>query len=253
MSGIFIKAGFFAAILGFHIRKAEEIREKKYRMEKQLALSEKKYVQDIQKIKDMGSVMHDTKKHLLYIRECIRQMEYEEAVAYITHMVKIVDKSGPRFNTGNLMVDAAMSNTATIAAENNILFETHIQLSGGKINIDSYDLNIVLGNLLDNSIKACTKIFDRNKKLIKVIIVEEEKILLIRVVNSVQQQKLLLGGNRNREGKQRSAYGLRNIQKVAAKYGGTFQYGYKAASFEAVVILPFSYRNRNFNFPADIF
>ena len=133
-----------------NIIEATEIREKQSRMEAQLDYQEEKYEQATLSFKNISSIIHDTNKHLLYIRECVMENEHQEAVDYINHAIEVVDKSYKRFHTGNLVVDALMSNAAHIAENKKIAFESHIHINGEKINIDRYDFSVVLGNLLDN-------------------------------------------------------------------------------------------------------
>ncbi len=61
-------------------------------------------------------------------------------------------------NTGNLVIDAFVSNHMSIAHNENINFNTDIQSISGSLPISDYDFSIILGNLLDNSLNACRKI-----------------------------------------------------------------------------------------------
>lgn len=54
-----------------------------------------------------------------------------------------------RINTGNLVIDAFVSNYMTIAQNDNIHFDTKIQIIPSRIPTDDYDPCIIIGNLLD--------------------------------------------------------------------------------------------------------
>ena len=220
-----------------NIIEATEIREKQSRMEAQLDYQEEKYEQATVSFKSISSIIHDTNKHLLYIRECVMENEHQEAVDYINHAIEAVDKSYKRFHTGNLVVDALMSNAAHIAENKKIAFESHIHINGEKMSIDRYDFSVVLGNLLDNAMEACDKITEN--PYVKVTIETTETALFIDVVNSALHKVNLYGGYTDKKDKNRHGYGIQNIDAVAQKYGGVFHYEYQKSCFVASVILPF--------------
>lgn len=218
---------------------ATEIREKQSHMEAQLDFQEKKYEQASQSFKNISGIIHDTNKHLMYIRACIMENQDEEAVDYINQAIAAVEKSYKRFNTGNLVVDALMSNTAQAAENKAIAFESHIHINHGKMNIDRYDLSVVLGNLLDNAIEGCEKLAAEDKPYIKVTIETTETALIIDVVNSALQKSTLHNGYTDKKDKSRHGYGMQNISAVAEKYSGIFHYEYENFSFATSVIIPF--------------
>lgn len=218
---------------------AAQIRERQAHMETQFAFQEKKYEQASRSFKNISSIIHDTNKHLLYIRECILQSQPEEAVEYINQALDMVDRSYKRFNTGNLVIDALMSNAANAAEEERVKFKSDIRISGSKINIERYDLSVVLGNLLDNAVEACRKITASGERFVETTIVTTENALIIKVVNSALQKDSVDYGYTDKKDKRKHGYGLQNIRGVADQYGGTFHFEYRDSLFEASVILPF--------------
>lgn len=217
---------------------ATEIREKQLKMEIQFDYQEKKYEQTSQSFKNISGIIHDTNKHLIYLRECILQKQNEEAIAYINKAIDAIDKSYKRFNTGNLVIDALVSNAANMAFVNRISFKTDIRIDKEKINIERYDLSVVLGNLLDNSIEACMEIVNPDDRYLKIAIITAETALIIDVTNSALRKKNVFSGFTNKSDKLKHGYGIKNINMIAEKYGGTFCYEQKESSFEASVILP---------------
>ena len=69
--------------------------------------------------------------------------------------------------TGNSGIDALLNHKFTIAKANNI--KTKVLCCIGSIqNIDIVDLCVIIGNLLDNSIEACLKVDEVEKRFISV-------------------------------------------------------------------------------------
>ena len=56
---------------------------------------------------------------------------------------------------GNLVIDSFVGYCMNITTELGIRFETNIQIDQSAIPVDDYDLSIIIGNLLDNSINEC--------------------------------------------------------------------------------------------------
>ena len=98
--------------------------------------------------------MHDTKKHYFYIEECVKKGNYDVIEDYLKKSMEDIEQSYNRINTGNLVIDAFVSNHMSIAEKENIEFRTDIQVSLSNIQIDDYDFSIILGNLLDNCLNA---------------------------------------------------------------------------------------------------
>ena len=182
--------------------------------------------------------MHDTNKHLLYLRECAVSHDHEEAIKYIDVATKNIDSSYKRFNTGFLVVDALVSNAYNTAVSGNIRFKTDIKINKDKITVERYDLSVALGNLLDNAVEACLKIGSNDDRFIDVNISNDERALIINIVNSAPERSQNSSFKTDKSDKIRHGYGLGNVEWIAEKYGGSFTAEQTGGKFEAIVILP---------------
>lgn len=220
-----------------NIIEANEIREKQNRMEQQFAFQEQKYEQASQSFKSIGSIIHDTNKHLVYLNECLEQGEYDEAKNYIGTAIEHIDKSYKRINTGFLPVDALVSNSLNIALSNNIKFKSDIKIEKERINIERYDFCVALGNLLDNAVEAARKVTNPDDRYISVSIITADNSLIINIENSSERmseanfktdkKNVLLHG-----------YGISNVKAISEKYGGVFTIERRESSCEATLIFP---------------
>jgi sensor histidine kinase regulating citrate/malate metabolism len=216
---------------------AGEIREKQLRMETQFEFQEQKYEQTSLSFKKISGIIHDTNKHLLYLRECIEKGEKSEALSYIDKATENVEKSYKRINTGNLVIDALVSNAFNTAFANNISFKSDIRIENGRVNIERYDLSVTLGNLLDNAVEACKKISNPDDKYIHASIFTSDVALIINIINSksLSKSKDL---KTDKSDKTKHGYGLDNVRAVIEKYGGTFTVDNGESRFEVTAILP---------------
>lgn len=222
-----------------NIIQANEIKQKQSRMETQFMFQEKKYEQPSMSFKSISGILHDTNKHLVYLRECIVQKDYSEAIEYIDTAINNLSDSYKRINTGHLVIDALVSNAYNNAEIKNINFRTDIKIDKSKINIERYDLSVVLGNLLDNAIEACIKISNIDDRFIEVNIFTNETALVINILNSAVGNNLFNKFESDKPDKVMHGYGLNNVNLIAEKYGGSFITERRESKFEATVVLPF--------------
>lgn len=251
--GTIVNAGFTTntAILGIlvinfivyyllnNIIQANEIKQIQARMETQFMFQEKKYEQTSMSFKSISGILHDTNKHLVYLRECVIQKDYNEAIEYIDKAINNLGDSYKRINTGHLVIDALVSNAYNNAEIKNIKFKTDIKIDKSKINIERYDLSVVLGNLLDNAIEACIKISNIDDRFIKINIFTNETALIINILNSAIGKNLFTKLKSDKSNKIMHGYGLSNVNLIAEKYGGSFITERKESKFEATIVLPF--------------
>lgn len=221
-----------------NIIQANEIREKQTQLETQFMFQEKKYEQTSMSFKSISSIIHDTNKHLVYLRECAVQQSYKEAIDYIDKAIDNVKKSYKKVNTGYLVIDALVSNAFNTAEANKIRFKTDISIDKSKINIERYDLSVALGNLLDNAIEACKKIRNLDDRYIDVNIFMTDTALVLNILNSAEGINTILKLKSDKPDKVRHGYGLSNVNRISEKYGGSFTVERKESKFEATIVLP---------------
>lgn len=237
MLGLLI-INFVAYYLLNNIILANEIRRQQAQMETQFQFQEKKYEQVSMSFRSISGIIHDTNKHLLYLRECALQKDFEEAVRYVDTALDHLSSSYKRVNTGFLVVDALVSNAMNIAESSQILFKTDIRIDKERIHIERYDLSVALGNLLDNAVEACMKISLPQDRYIRVGIFTSDNALVINIVNAVQRGSLKKELSTDKPDQIRHGYGLGNVERIASKYGGSFVVEGRDSDFESTVVLP---------------
>ncbi len=89
--------------------------------------------------------------------------------------------------TGNLVVDTFVNSTYTFAQNNGVKFHTDFKFDKNSIMVSDYDMCIIIGNLLDNSINACKKQKEKEGVYIKQAIVQTDRHWVIDVKNTVDK------------------------------------------------------------------
>lgn len=146
-------------VLWFRRRnEAARLAEVNGRLHRQLEAQELSYQDTLHSFMDIKRIIHDINKQLVYIRACIEAGHAAEGADHINGILQEIEASCNTITTGNLAVDALVSHAINIASDLNIAMQHKVQLSGAPVDIERYDLCIVLGNLLDNAIDAARQV-----------------------------------------------------------------------------------------------
>lgn len=181
--------------------------------------------------------MHDTKKHFFFIQDCLQKENYEEILDYMEQSIQSLERTYNKINTGNLVIDAFISNYLEIGEAESIQFSTNIKVSAGRIPVEDYDLCIIIGNLMDNSMKAVRRVALPYPKRVEVEIITDTDRFVIHIKNTrertIMQTESHLSADSLYHG-----YGITNIKNMVAKYHGTYACFPEETSFETVIVIP---------------
>ncbi|MCD8068809.1 MAG: ATP-binding protein [Lachnospiraceae bacterium] len=97
------------------------------------------------------------------------------------------------------------------------------------------DFCTVLGNLLDNAIEACEKL--ESGRFIRISIRRQETFYDIRVVNSASEE--LSSAKEDKDNVVGHGLGLRSVERIAHRYGGSLAVNREPGVFTAVVRMEF--------------
>ncbi|MCP3795515.1 MULTISPECIES: sensor histidine kinase [unclassified Paenibacillus] len=224
------------------IEKVRLVNEK-HQLQKQIELRDNSYVRTKHSFKRIKRIIHDTKKQLVYIRACIMEQQFEEAITNINTTLEDINSAYLRIATGNLVIDALVSHALNIANDKGMDFKHDISINSEDIRLDRYDLCVVIGNILDNAIEAVDLVSEKEERSIHLQIWSDAHSLFIHVTNTCLKptgitKKLHLEDDFDFHG-----IGLVNIQRIVEKYEGFFQSSRSNHHFETMVMLPFNENN----------
>src|SRR5699024_10873185 len=101
-------------------------------------------------------------------------------------------KSGKKLvNTGNIIIDSILNFKLQEADRNNIKVQLELSIPS-QLSVTSFDLLVILGNLLDNAINASCNIEER-KRNINISIRFEKSMLIIKIKNQFNGEILYHG------------------------------------------------------------
>ncbi|MBP3611274.1 MAG: GHKL domain-containing protein [Lachnospiraceae bacterium] len=180
------------------------------------------------------ALRHDMKHHLQGIYAMAQKEENQDVLNYLEQMQNSLVNPKEYVKTGNQKMDAIINYSLSKAERFNIKVEQHLKVSR-KIALEAYELNIILGNLLENAIEAAN---DSCEKYIHLHILENKGMLIIDIKNSYSG-KLVTYGERLLSTKQGAnhGYGLANVRKIVESHHGTLHISYDEKEFHVEVTL----------------
>lgn len=124
-------------------------------MEDQIRFQKEKYEQLSESYRQSRRIIHDLKKQYFCINEYVDNKEYDKLKTFTSEAVRDIESTYSKYNTGNLVIDSFLTNYDTLAAKNHIQFVAKLGVTYNRIPVNDYDLCVILGNMLDNCLKAC--------------------------------------------------------------------------------------------------
>ncbi len=181
------------------------------------------------------ALRHDLKNHILALQVLVQRKETEEAAQYLDSMKNFMTNPQEYVKTGNDTVDSLLNYKIQKADEVLNVVETKISIPG-QLRLRSFDLNVLLGNLLDNAIDASMR---TEEKKLKLMIKLDKGILFLNICNSCQR---IADGRRDflettKEDKVNHGIGLKNVRRIVEKYHGEIEFLFENDTMETDVMM----------------
>ncbi len=183
-------------------------------------------VRHMQQIEDMyekiRAMRHDMGNHMAVIEGLVDKGEREALDEYIGQWKKNYEESGMSVKTGNPIIDVAISEFAGRFEKSDIPFEHSFQYPE-QLQINPFDMSVVITNALQNAYEASVSAQDPSVKLTSVI---RDNTFIISLKNHIDNKAYidpeedLPVSSKKEDG---HGYGLKNIKTIARKYKGDIE------------------------------
>lgn len=184
------------------------------------------------------ALRHDMKHHMNELKILAAKGENIAIEEYIDDMEEFITNPNEIVSSGNLEIDSVMNYLIRRAKEELHTVNVNVQLP--KSVSHSFDINVILGNLLENGIEAARQ---TEEKMLNINIEMQQGFLRIQVENSYNGKtvfdrekgyKRLLSTKKMRG---LHGIGLRNVRKMVEKYDGIMEIYPDSSLFRVVLIL----------------
>lgn len=180
---------------------------------------------------------HDFLRHISMISYMIEQGEGKRLSDYLKEIQGNMAKKQQYVDTGNFVLDGILNYKIQEAAVSEIRVEVEVKVPA-ELELSVYDMNIILTNLLDNSIEAVKNIED---KRIQIHIMYSKSRFQIKIRNPFEGERIKDKGDyiTTKADKTKHGYGLKNVGKIVKKYDGIFEIREEDGEFIAGIVLFF--------------
>lgn len=226
-------------------------------LEKQID-SLQEHVKEVERIyADVRGMKHDMKNTLSVIMQLASkngENENAELQAYLSELNQTMSRLDLQFKTGNSVVDTLLNMkyheiTRTIPKlqmnADRLIFPEHLQIQG-------YDLGIILGNALDNAIEACNRLKVAEKEeetFIRLSSFQRGHMFFVEIENSFDGKVVRKKNSEfpitSKTDSKSHGIGLVNIQNTAEKYHGAVDWVVDNKVFTLTVMLKNERRNED--------
>ena len=205
-------------------------------MEDQIRFQKEKYEQLSESYRQSRRIIHDLKKQYFCINEYVDNKEYDKLKTFTSEAVRDIESTYSKYNTGNLVIDSFLTNYDTLAAKNHIQFVAKLGVTYNRIPVNDYDLCVILGNMLDNCLKACIANPSSENFIHIAIATTENDKFTIHCENTTAEGTSLEHIHASRQNSLYHGYGLTNIRNTAEKYHGFFTYSVETLFYMDLMI-----------------
>lgn len=185
-------------------------------------------------LENINKAVQEIKHNLIYkifiiLTKNSRDMKY--ALEEMVGELKSCDK---KICTVNPVLNSILNSKIQNAEEKGITSTLYIDIPM-QINVDYFDLGILIGNLFDNAIEACEKI-QTNDRWIILHLSYKNKIFIFQIVNSKSCVDIYTGKSSKKD-YVNHGIGLKSIKKIVKKYNGEIDLRDTGKTFEVSGVL----------------
>lgn len=188
--------------------------------------------------KKLKSIRHDMKLHLNEITSIAEAGDKTRLRKYLADLNESIIDTKAYADSGNKAIDSILNYMLERANTQGIKTDLHLMIPEN-LNVSEYDMNIILGNLLENAIEANSNI---ENPWIDTAMKYADGILFIEISNpylgKIQQQGSILKSTKR--DKSYHGIGLYSVKEAVNRNNGTVDINYDDGVFKAKILIDMS-------------
>lgn len=165
---------------------------------------------------------HDLRHHMHYLKTCLANKKIDDATKYIDKLCKSFDSV--KIETFCENTDANLVLSYYISLARTAKINTNVATVIPKdISLSPLDISIILSNLLENALKACSKMQNSRERKLAVFSTVKDGKFYLSVSNSYEGDVTIIDGipQTNISG---HGIGVNSIASIVKNHNGTFVY-----------------------------
>jgi sensor histidine kinase YesM len=189
-----------------------------------------------QKQEQQRQFRHDMKNRIQILNNIAEHGDISELKKYLSE-VEAKHKEYEVFsNTGNLIIDSIINSKLGYAAEKGIRVTASVMIPAA-IGVNTDDMVVIFGNLLDNAIEASERV--KNSKYIDLFVSYEEGCMILRIRNNFDKVKIDKAGDfvTRKEDDALHGIGIKSVKSTVAKYDGIIEFATDGTEFTVAIMI----------------
>ena len=200
-------------------------------LEQEIYIYEKQFDVIRQSQQSVRSLKHDMKHHIKMLADMIATDENAAALNYLSDMGAFMENSEEYVSSGNEKIDSILNYMIGKAKAAKINTHWKIQIPE-HLDISTFDINVLLSNLLDNALNALSEVSQPN---LYIMMKYDRGVLCISIQNNCVDRQM--PAITTFESSNEHGYGLKNVRKIVEKYHGKLTTNCEDGIFSADVLL----------------
>lgn len=204
----------------FSLYRASERKIEKEKIEQILILEREQHRTAQENVEYINMKCHDIKHQIAAIKENGRKNEILDG--YFENLEKAVNIYDSDLKTGNDTLDICLTEKSLLYRKYSIIYSC--MADGGKLSLmEPTDVYSLFCNALDNAIEALCNVKDESKRILDIVVKAQNKLLSIHIANYYEDDITFKDGIpvTNKENKAEHGYGMKSMEYIAKKYGGS--------------------------------
>lgn len=182
------------------------------------------------------TIKHDLKNHISSLYTLAENYKREEILKYLSEVIKGIDNQEGLATTGNVVIDSIINFKLQEANKKGVSVNLDLNIPK-ELGMSQFDITVILGNLIDNSLDAVRKL-NRNRYIN--IRMKYTKGRLILELNNSYDGTLIKKNNRivtSKEDINNHGLGLKSVKRVLERYDGTMKIKYDDKQFNIILLI----------------
>lgn len=184
---------------------------------------------------EMRGYKHDFHHHLQTLKGQLEAGEVDRALAYIEQLDNQLMNVDTLLKTGNVSLDAILSAKIAQAKAEGIAVTIKANVPDNLL-LSDLELSIIIGNLLDNAIEACSTV--NGERFVRIFIGMKGKMLYFSMLNAAGSKKRKAGSLFSSHKDGVHGFGLRRAEAILEEHGGWCKYNSEDGAFTSEFLVP---------------
>lgn len=185
---------------------------------------------------NMRGWRHDYHNHLQAMKAYLAMNELRELEEYLFKIEKDLDAVDNLVKSGNIMMDAILNSKISIMMGHKIKVDFKVILPE-QLNISDVDLCVIVSNLLENSIEACTEIPEEHR-FIRIYSEVHGSQFYLSIQNSAKNNLDFNARNYISNKRGEHGFGMKRVQLLVDKYNGFLNLQNEPGIFASEITIP---------------